>query len=112
MMLNSHGKAKLFGATMAAAALVLTTPGSSAADETGDAFIRKAAADGVNFSSRNVVILRAVEVCGLFSAGLSPEAIYTKMVQNYTGFSPNQNAIFMADAVQAYCPRYANQFIS
>jgi hypothetical protein len=34
------------------------------------------------------------------------------MTLDHSAFSPRQAAIFMADAVQAYCPGYANQFMS
>ncbi|MDT5011859.1 MAG: hypothetical protein QOH57_3476 [Mycobacterium sp.] len=112
MKFTRNGLVKLVGAAISVAGLGLAIPGSVAADETGDAFIRKAAADGVNFTSRDAVILRAHSVCGLFAAGLAPDQVYANMLQNYASFSPRQNAIFMADAVQAYCPRYASLFIS
>jgi hypothetical protein len=34
------------------------------------------------------------------------------MLNHDTGRTPRQTALFMADAVQFFCPRYADLFIS
>jgi hypothetical protein len=51
---------------MAVAALVLTTPGSAAADATDDAFSHKIFADAVDFAAQNAAIKRARAVCEAF----------------------------------------------
>ena len=111
MMFARHDIAKLFGAAIAVAALGLVTPGSAAADATDDAFLKKVFADGVNFSQPEQIIPRARTVCEAFASGKSPANVH-ELTLNHSAFSPHQAAIFMADAVQAYCPRYADQFMS
>jgi hypothetical protein len=39
------------------------------------------------------------------------ESVHAKVLSE-SAFSARQAAIFMADAVSAYCPEYASQFIS
>ena len=111
MMFARHHIAKLFGAAIAVTALSLVTPGGAAADATDDAFLKKLFADGVNFSQSEQTIQRARTVCEAFASGKSPANVH-ELTLNQSAFSPRQAAVFMADAVQAYCPRYAGQFMS
>ena len=111
MMLARHHIAKLFGTAIAVAALGLVTPGSAAADATDDAFLKKLFDDAVNFSGPETNIQRARTVCEAFASGKSPANVH-ELTLNQSAFSPRQAAVFMADAVQAYCPRYADQFTS
>jgi hypothetical protein len=110
-MFARHDFAKLVGTAIAAAALGLTTAGSAAADSTDDAFLRRVAADGLMFSNVEPVIERAKVVCAAFSAGGSPASVHATMLNN-SAMSPRQTALFMADAVQAYCPKYADLLFS
>jgi hypothetical protein len=111
MMFARHDVAKLFGAAIAVAALGLVTPGIADADATDDAFLKKLFADAVNFSQPEQDIPRARTVCEAFASGKSPANVH-ELLLDHSAFSPRQAAIFMADAVQAYCPGYANQFMS
>ena len=111
MRLARHHIAKLFGGAIAVAALRVVTPGGAAADATDDAFLKKLFADGVNFSQSEQTIQRARTVCEAFASGKSPANVH-ELTPNQSAFSPRQAAVFMADAVQAYCPRYAGQFMS
>jgi uncharacterized protein DUF732 len=111
MMFARHDIAKLVGTGIAVAALSLTTPGSAAADATDDAFLHKLFDDAVNFSDPAQSIQRARTVCEAFASGMSPAEVH-ELTLNHSAFSPRQAAIFMADAVQSYCPGYAEQFIS
>lgn len=110
-MFARHHIAKLVGTAMAAAALGLSTAGSAAADPTDDAFLRRLAADGVMFAGSAAVIQKAQVVCGAFSAGMSPAGVHTTMMGD-TAMTPAQMALFMAEAVQAYCPSFAGQLFS
>jgi hypothetical protein len=107
-----HDIAKLVGTAIAVAALGLTTPGSASADEPDDAFVHKVAADGIDLGSRGEDILLAQEVCAAFSAGMSPARVQATMLDHNSTRTPRQTALFMADAVQVFCPRYADLFIS
>jgi hypothetical protein len=111
MMLARHDTTKLVGTAIAVAALSLLTPGSAVADATDNAFLQKTYAEGVNFSQPAVMIQRARTVCEAFASGLSPANVH-QLTLDHSAFSPGQAAIFMADAVQAYCPRYADQFMN
>jgi hypothetical protein len=91
--------------------LGLTTAGSAAADSTDDAFLHRVAADGLMFSLQQAVIQRARVVCEAFSTGASPASVHATMLNN-SAMSPRQTALFMADAVQAYCPKYADLLFS
>ena len=108
MMFARHDVAKLVGTAVAAAALGLTTAGNIAADSTDDAFLRRLFADGIMFSDQVAVIARAHMVCAEFSAGGSSASVYAAMLDYSEAMTPRQTALFMADAVQAYCPRYAD----
>jgi Protein of unknown function (DUF732) len=45
----------------------------------------------------------------MFSGGMSAARVHETMVEKFRQtWTPRQKAIFMADAVQAYCPRYAD----
>jgi Protein of unknown function (DUF732) len=108
-----HVIAKLVGTAIAVAALGLTTPGSAAADDPYDAFVHKVAADGIDLGSGGDDIRLGQEVCAAFSAGMSPARVQATMLNHDSGGrTPRQTALFMADAVQVLCPRYADQFIS
>jgi hypothetical protein len=111
MTFTRHYIAKLLGAAIALAALSLVSPGSAAADATDHAFLTKLFADGVNFSQPEQIIQRGRTVCEAFASGKSPATVH-ELIKNMSAFTPRQTAIFMADAVQAYCPRYAGQFMS
>ena len=50
-------------------------------------------------------------VCEAFSTGASPATVHATMLKN-SAMSPRQTALFMADAVQAYCPKYADLLFS
>jgi Protein of unknown function (DUF732) len=108
--------ATVVGTAMAVAALVLITPANAAADATDDAFSRKLFADAIDFASQEAQVKRAREVCESFDAGMSPAEVHETILSGSRSrlgspFSPRQAAIFMADAVQFYCPGYAGQFI-
>ena len=111
MMFARHDIAKLVGTAIAAAALGPTTAGSAAADSTDDAFIHRVAADRILFATPTAVIERAHVVCEAFSTGASPATVHATMLNN-SAMSPRQTALFMADAVQAYCPKYADLLFS
>jgi Protein of unknown function (DUF732) len=55
-------------------------------------------------------VQRARSVCEFFGEGMSSAKVHEKIMDG-SAFSPRQAAIFMADAVQAYCPEYAGLFI-
>ncbi|MFL6087391.1 MAG: DUF732 domain-containing protein [Mycobacterium sp.] len=110
MMFARKEIAKVVGTAMAVAALGLTTPGSAAADATDDAFSRKLFADAVDFAGQNDAVKRARAVCEAFGAGMSPAEVHLTVL-NGSAFAPRQAAVFMADAVQFYCPGYAGLFI-
>jgi hypothetical protein len=107
-----HDIAKLVGTAIAVAALGLTTLGSAAADDPEDAFVHKVATDGLDLGSRGDDILLGEKVCAAFSGGMSPARVHATMLNHDSGRSPRQTALFMADAVQFLCPRYADLFIS
>jgi hypothetical protein len=111
MMFAGHDVAKLAGVGTVVAALCLAAPGTAAADATDDAFMRKLFVDGVNFAVPEKAVLRARQVCDYFAKGMSPASVHAKILAD-SAFSSRQTAIFMADAVQSYCPGYAGQFIS
>ena len=103
---------KLVGTAVAVAALSVATPASAAAyTATDEAFLKKTFADGVDFAQPEQTIKRAHVACDAFGAGMSPGSVHAK-IQNDSVFTPRQTAIFMADAVQAYCPGYADLFVS
>jgi Protein of unknown function (DUF732) len=110
-MFVRHDIAKLVGTAMAVAVLGLVTSGNAAADPTEDAFIRTLLNHGLYFGSPTDVILRAHGVCKMFSDGMSAARVHATMVDQFEQtWTPRQNALFMADAVQAYCPKYADLF--
>jgi hypothetical protein len=111
MTVDRRNVAKLVATTMTGVALGLTTQAIAAADATDDAFVVKVSNDALYFSSRNQVILAGHRICAAFSAGGTPAQVHEALLQQ-SGFTSRQSAIFMADAVQAYCPRYASQFVS
>ena len=104
MMFARCDIAKLVGTAMAVAALGLTTAGEAAADATEEAFLRNLAADGILFSTAANVIQKAHVVCEAYSAGMSSDGVLATML-NDTALTPRQMALFIADSVQAYCPR-------
>jgi len=109
-MFARHDVAKrIVTATIApVAALGLTIPCSAAADPTEDAFLRAVSSDGLVFATTGEVIERAQAVCAAFSAGMSTAQVHATVEAN-SAMSANQAAIFMARAVQFYCPQYSNQ---
>ena len=116
MMFARKEIAKVVGTAVAVASLVLTAPGSAAADATDDAFSHRLFADAVDFGQQNLAIKRAREVCDGFAAGMSPAEVHETILNGSTSgegsaFSPRQAAVFMADAVQFYCPGYAGLFV-
>ncbi len=111
MMFANHDVAKIVGVATTVAALGLATPGIAAADATDEAFMHKLFVDGVNFAIPEKAIPRAQKVCELFGKGMSSAGVHAKIMAD-SAFSSRQTAIFMADAVQSYCPVYAGQFIS
>lgn len=112
MKFARHDIAKLVGTAIAVAALGLTIPGSAAADDPEDAFVHKIAADGIDFGGQGENILMGQKVCEAFSAGMSPARVHATMLNHDSARTPRQTALFMADAVQFFCPRYADLFIS
>ena len=98
------------GATISVAALGLTTPGTAAADAVDQAFLTSASPTRSFLAARDVVIAKAREVGNEFDADMSPASVHEKLVFN-SACIPRQAAIFMADAVQAYCPRHSAQFM-
>ena len=67
-------------------------------------------AEGIDFAPKAKAVERAQSVCEFFGEGMSSAKVYEKIFQG-SAFSERQTAIFMADAVQTYCPQYADQFI-
>lgn len=112
MKFARHDIAKLVGTAIAVAALGLTTPGSAAAEDPEDAFVHKIAADGIDLGSGGDDLLLGQEVCAAFSAGMSPARVHATMLNHDSGRTPRQTVLFMADAVQVLCPRYADLLIS
>jgi Protein of unknown function (DUF732) len=112
MMVARHNITKLVGTAIAVAALGVTTPGTAAAYTTTDlAFLHRLFADGVNFGQTDDILQRARSVCDGFGAGDSPAEVHAAVLTN-SEFTARQAAVFMADAVQFYCPGYSDQFIS
>ncbi|OBF31241.1 hypothetical protein A5724_22030 [Mycobacterium sp. ACS1612] len=116
MALTRRNITRLVSIVLAVAALGLTTPGGAAADATDDAFLHKLFDDAVDFGGRDLTVKKAREICDDLRAGKSPADVHDTIINGSTSregsaFSPRQAAIFMADAVQAYCPEKANLFI-
>jgi hypothetical protein len=105
-MFARHDIAKLVGTAIAVAAVGLTAAGSAAADPTDDAFLRKVSADGVEFANPPEIIQKAEVVCAALSDGSSPARKHPTL--DSSALTPREAALFMADAVQAYCPSYAD----
>ena len=111
-MFARHTITKLVGAAIAVAALGLATPGTASAYTPQDlTFLQKVLADAVNFGEANRVIQRAHTICDAFAGGDSPLKVHEALMTN-SAFTPRQAAIFMADAVQVYCPQFGGQFMS
>lgn len=106
-MFAGHGVAKVVSTAILVAALGLITASGSAADSTDDAFLRSISVDALTFDNPEGVIATAQLVCGSFSAGRSPVSVHSSM-QEVSPLTPSQTALFMADAVHAYCPEYGN----
>lgn len=116
-MIVHHNICKLIGTAVAAIALSLTAPGHAAADAHDDAFSQKLFDDAINFAGQQLAVKRARETCAAFDAGMSPAEVHEAVMSGTahsegSAYSPEQAAIFMADAVQFYCPGYANLFLS
>jgi hypothetical protein len=111
-MFARHHFGRIVGTAIAVAAVGLSTSGIAAADATSEEFLRNVAADGVHFGPEAAVIQRAQVVCTAFSASRSPATVYPRLLNTLQPFSPEQAALFIADAVQAYCPRYADLLVS
>ena len=111
MILACHDIAKLVGTSIAVAALGLATPGIAAADTTDEAFLKKLFADAVLYGGADLVLPVGREVCQELDAGMSPAGVRSNLMV-HSAFVPHQAAVFMADAVQAYCPGHADQVIS
>jgi hypothetical protein len=110
MMFAGHDVTKLVGVAIGLAALGLAAPSTVAADATDDAFMHKLFADGVDFAPKGTAVPRARVVCDLFASGMSSASVNAHVVA-HSAFTPRQAAIFMADAVQFYCPEHAGLFI-
>lgn len=110
MMFARHDVTKLVGVAIGLAALGLFAPSTAAADATDVAFRQKLFADGVNFAPKEKIAERARVVCELFASGMSSASVHAHIVDD-SAFTPRQAAVFMADAVQFYCPEHAGQFI-
>jgi hypothetical protein len=110
MMLARFEITKLVGAAAAVTALALALPSTAVADTADDAFMYKLFADGVAFAPKEKAITRARVVCGLFDGGASSQSVLARVVAD-SAFSSRQAAIFMADAVQYYCPNHAGLFM-
>ena len=106
-----HDTAKFLGIAVAVASLGMTFPASAAADATDDAFMHKLFADALDFAPPELAVPRARVVCDAFRANMSPEKVHSKIL-NTSAFTATQAAVFMADAVSAYCPSYAGLFTS
>ena len=116
-MIVHQNVAKSVGIATAVITLGLAVPGLAAADAHDDAFSHKLFADGINFAGQDLAVKRARETCEAFDAGMSPAEVHDVIMSGTaysegSAFSPRQAAIFMADAVQFYCPGYASLFIS
>ena len=116
-MIVHHNITRLVGTATAVFALGISVPGYAAADATDDAFSHKLFADAINFGPQPLAVKRAKATCGAFDAGMSPAEVHDFIMSGSaksegSAFSPSQAAIFMADAVQFYCPGYADLFVS
>jgi hypothetical protein len=108
---------KLVGMATAVVALSISVSGHAAADGRDDAFSRKLFDDAINFAGQPLAVKRAQETCAAFDAGMSPAEVHDVVMSGTahsegSAYSPEQAAIFMADAVQFYCPGYASRFTS
>ena len=111
MMFARHDITKLVSVAIAIAALGLATPGAAAADDaTDNAFMYRLFAEGIDFAPKAKAVERAQSICEFFGQGMSSAEVYQKIFQG-SAFSQRQTAMFMAEAVQTYCPQYADQFI-
>jgi hypothetical protein len=108
---NAAKLASITIATAAAATLALASAGIAIADATDDAFMHRLFADGLAFAPAEKAVPRARLVCQAFDAGMPTGSVHAKVLSE-SAFTARQAAIFMADAVSAYCPKYASQFIS
>jgi hypothetical protein len=92
------------GAALGVAALA--TSGTAGASTTDDAFIAQMKAMGVTFSSPQIAVTDAHQVCKELAAGKSGTDIAAQVVSQ-TDLNPKQAAFFVVDATNAYCPQYA-----
>jgi hypothetical protein len=101
--------ASAFGLVVGGAALgvtALATSGTAEASTTDDAFIAQMKAMGVTFSSPQIAVKDAHQVCKELAAGESGTDVAAQVVSQ-TDLSPKQAAFFVVDATNAYCPQYA-----
>ncbi|MGB9303235.1 MAG: DUF732 domain-containing protein [Mycobacterium sp.] len=95
-------------ATVGAAALglaALAACGTAAANSTDDAFIAQMKAVGVTFSSPQIAVQDAHQVCKELAGGKTGSEVANEVVSQ-TDLSPKQAAIFVGNATQTYCPQY------
>lgn len=104
MMFARRDITKFVGTAIAVAALGLTSAGEATADATDEAFLRNLAANGIMFATTATVIQKAHVVCEAYSAGMSSDGVLATMLTN-SAMTPRQMALFIAESVQAYCPR-------
>ena|SRR5690242_13157612 len=113
MTLTRRDITPLVSTVLAVLALAMATAGKAAADPTYDAndtaFLHKLFDDGVDFGGRELTVKKARQVCDDLRAGVSPADVHDSLINGSTSregsaFSARQASIFMADAVQFYCP--------
>lgn len=107
-MLARHRMSKLLGAAVLVIGMNLGAQFSAGAETSDDAFLRAVSADALTFDLPEVLVHQAKVVCQAFAAGMSPATINTEM-QKRVPLLPRQTGLFMARAVQSYCPGYAGK---
>lgn len=93
----------IFTATVAAAALALSTAAPALADDTDDSFVSMIDAESIPYSSAESAIVLAHAVCEYVAAGQAPEQVAVE-ISGPASWSVEQSGFFVDSATQAYCP--------
>jgi len=100
--------ASAVGWVVAGAALglaALATSGTAGANTTDDAFIAQMKAVGVTFSSPEIAVKDAHQVCKELAGGTTGTEVANEVISQ-TDLSSKQAAIFVVNATQTYCPQF------
>lgn len=104
--------AKLATTAVAAAALALAgLAGAATASANGvdDEFLSNIAAADITWGSERAVIKQAHLVCQFFDEGATAVDVAEEILAG-TDLNTEQTAVFMVEAVSAYCPEHLDQF--